>query len=126
MLGKMGHSVVLAENGQEGVDKWRATLSSEALKLLPLTPHTAAQTVLLTVSAPLIDTSLQKISTTQQTESSGAVASSCDVAGAIVNVSPPSAILKLPSTVFDICLMDLSMPVYIDMGHSYNCGVFLL
>ena len=26
LLGKMGHSVVLAENGQEAVDKWRATL----------------------------------------------------------------------------------------------------
>lgn len=30
LLAKMGHSVVLAENGQLAVDKWRATLSSDA------------------------------------------------------------------------------------------------
>ena len=28
LLDKMGHSVVLAENGQEAVDKWRATLAN--------------------------------------------------------------------------------------------------
>ena len=28
LLGKMGHTVMLAENGQEAVDKWRATLAN--------------------------------------------------------------------------------------------------
>ena len=77
MLVKMGHSVVLAESGQEALDKWRATMPN----LSPINLQSSAK-----IYAPQYDWK-------------GATSS---VAGA------PNATLIIP---FDICLMELSMPV---------------
>lgn len=89
MLEKMGHSVVLAENGQEAVDKWKATSQS----LSPINFQKSAK-----VDVPEYDWK----------ESGSPV------------VLGPNAMPLIP---FDICLMDLSMPVCVLVWKLSVCCV---
>ena len=73
LLEKMGHSVVLAVNGQQAVEKWRATL----LNLSPMNSQGSAKNLFR----------------------EGAASTGSGV---------PNSMTIIP---FDICLMDLSMPV---------------
>lgn len=98
MLEKMNHSVVLAENGQEAVNKWRATLSTEAIALgLPVdldgSPTGSMVHLPLTKTMPM--------------------SSSPDTVAIVSKSSTPDWVTTLGLQSFDICLMDLSMPVCI-------------
>ena len=86
LLAKMGHSVVLAEDGQQAVDKWRGTLTAETLKLLPAQKMLHSSNLLHTATTPIPTQPLDP--------------------------SPLTAVLNVAPLVFDICLMDLSMPVH--------------
>ena len=80
----MGHSVVLAENGLDALDRWRNTLGPK---------HSPTKTT----------TTLQSLAP----ESVPAAASAC---------STPESRIHPTVSAFDICLMDLAMPV--------QCGIF--
>ena len=114
LLAKMGHSVVLAEDGQQAVDKWRGTLTAQTLKLLPAQKMTHSGNILLHTARTPIPTQPLELS---------------DAKLGIAPPRPPSAVLNVSPLVFDICLMDLSMPVHTIIlalsfslrGHGFNC-----
>ena len=76
MLTRMGHSVVLAENGLDALDKWRNTLGQK---------HSPSKT----------STTLQSLAP--------------DSVPVVSVLSTPES--RMQMSAFDICIMDLTMPV---------------
>ena len=102
MLEKMNHSVVLAENGLEAVNKWRATLSPEAIALgLPVdldgSPTGSMVHMPLTKTMPMSSSPDSDLS--------------LSIVAIVSKSSTPDLVTTLGLQSFDICLMDLSMPV---------------
>ena len=88
LLDKLGHSVRLAENGQEAVNYYKDSLSKSAITSQPVEPLISTSTTLL-VSTLLNDDIRSMRGLTS------------------INNTP----IPPPRINFDICLMDISMPV---------------
>ena len=97
MLTRMGHSVVLAENGQQAVDKWRATMP------------------------PVISTPMNVFNSITLSWSSVSLQALVPNPSLITKLGSPPLMTGLAQA-FDICLMDLSMPVFGDLiSFGENC-----